>query len=138
MTNEGDVEHQEEMEAPLKIGPARLVKGAILTLGQCVLNKMELPDLQIKRFQQPLMSFNVSSQKAVRTKRLSIYIGGVMVDAKLTINNSSDMYNIILGTPWIHAITRESKDSKWCQENNQTAWDGKPIDVKLLKFEAEF
>ncbi|KAF8116602.1 hypothetical protein N665_0016s0032 [Sinapis alba] len=68
------------------------------------LDKIKLPDLQIKPSKQPLMGFNGSLQNVVGFVRLLNYVGGVMFDTKFTIIDSPDMYNIILITPWIHAM----------------------------------
>lgn len=64
---------------------------------------MELPDLQIKPTKQPLMA-NGASQKDVGTVRLPTYVGGVTMDTNFTIIDSPYFYNIILSTPWIHAM----------------------------------
>ncbi|CAN6830091.1 unnamed protein product, partial [Brassica oleracea] len=46
--------------------------------------------------------FNGASQKSVGTVRLPTYVDGVTMDTNFTTIDSHDIYNIILGRPWIH------------------------------------
>ncbi|KAF8094681.1 hypothetical protein N665_0357s0016 [Sinapis alba] len=65
---------------------------------------MELIDIEIKLSRQAMIGFNGSSEKSLGTIHLLTYVGGIMLDTKFTVIEFLDMYNIILGTPWIHAM----------------------------------
>lgn len=69
-----------------------------------VLAMMEVPDLKIKPNIRPLTGFDGDHVMTVGTVKLPIFAGGTMRIVKFVVVDRPAVYNIILGTPWIHQM----------------------------------
>lgn len=67
-----------------------------------VLEKMKVPIHRIKPSIRPLTGFDGNHMMSSRTIKLPIYIGRTAVWHKFIVIDKPAIYNIILGTPWIH------------------------------------
>lgn len=66
------------------------------------LQKMELRGYMHKPKTRPLTSFAGETTLSVGTIKLPVHVGGITKIATFTIIDKPAIYNIILGTPWLH------------------------------------
>lgn len=68
------------------------------------LHKMEIKDAEIKAAVKPLTKFTSEMSMTIGTIKLPVYVGGITKLVKFVVIDKSAIYNVILGTPWTHAM----------------------------------
>ncbi|XP_024006401.1 uncharacterized protein LOC112082919 [Eutrema salsugineum] len=68
------------------------------------LEKMDLHGVEMKPTHTPLTGFAGDTITSIGTIKLSVYVGRVTKIVKFTVVDRPAIYNIILGTPWLHSM----------------------------------
>lgn len=69
-----------------------------------VLAIMGITDRQIKHVSRPLAGFDGDFVMTIGTIKLPVFVGGTIAWVKFVVIDKLAVYNIILGTPWIHQM----------------------------------
>ena len=65
---------------------------------------MSISDRQIKPASKPLAGFDGDFVMTIGTIKLPIFVGGIIAWVKFVAVDKPAVYNVILGTPWIHQM----------------------------------
>lgn len=68
------------------------------------LDKMSIKDAKVKPGTKPLTGFTGETTMTMETIKLPVYIEGINKLVKFSILDKPAIYNVILGTPWTHAM----------------------------------
>ncbi|XP_024009914.1 uncharacterized protein LOC112085125 [Eutrema salsugineum] len=68
------------------------------------LKKMDLHGVEMKPTLTPLTGFAGDTITSIGTIKLPVYVGRVTKIVKFTVIDRPAIYNIILGTPWLHSM----------------------------------
>ncbi|KAG7583777.1 Reverse transcriptase domain [Arabidopsis suecica] len=105
-----DTPHNDPLVVELIIGDSRVTRVLIDTgssvdlIFKDVLAIMGVTDRQIKPVSRPLAGFDGDFVMTIGTIKLPVFVGGTIAWVKFVIIDKPAIYNIILGTPWIHQM----------------------------------
>ncbi|XP_024014700.1 uncharacterized protein LOC112088542 [Eutrema salsugineum] len=78
------------------------------------LEKMNLHDIEMKPSLIPLTVFAGDTITSIGTIKLPVYVGRVTKIVKFTVVDRPAIYNIILGTPWLHLMKAVTSTYQQC------------------------
>nr|AAD20101.1 putative retroelement pol polyprotein [Arabidopsis thaliana] len=103
-----DLPHNDPLVIELHIGESEVTRilidtgSSVNVVFKDVLQKMKVHDRHIKPSVRPLTGFDGNTMMTNGTIKLPIYLGGAATWHKFVVVDKPTIYNIILGTPWIH------------------------------------
>ena len=103
-----DLPHNDPLVIELHIGESEVTRilidtgSSVNVIFKDVLHKMEVHERHIKPSVRPLTGFDGNTMMTNGTIKLPIYLGGTATWHKFVVVDKPAIYNIILGTLWIH------------------------------------
>ncbi|KAG7552776.1 Ribonuclease H-like superfamily [Arabidopsis thaliana x Arabidopsis arenosa] len=105
-----DTPHNDPLVVELIIGDSRVTRVLIDTgssvdlIFKDVLAIMNVSDRQIKPVSRPLAGFDGDFVMTIGTIKLPVFVGGTISWVKFVVIDKPAVYNVILGTPWMHQM----------------------------------
>ncbi|KAF8088727.1 hypothetical protein N665_0532s0086 [Sinapis alba] len=105
-----DKPHNDPLVVELRIGDCEVTR-VLVDTGSSVdlifsktLQRMDVKDYELKPCKRPLTSFARDTTMTIGTVKLPVYVARITKIVKFVVIDSLAIYNVILGTPWIHSM----------------------------------
>ncbi|KAF8117993.1 hypothetical protein N665_0007s0042 [Sinapis alba] len=105
-----DKPHNDPLVVELRIGDCEVTRVLVDTRSSVdlifskTLQRVDVKDYELKPCKRPLTSFAGDTTMTSGTVKLPVYVAGITKIVKFVVIDSPAIYNVILGTPWIHSM----------------------------------
>ncbi|XP_019086824.1 PREDICTED: uncharacterized protein LOC109127059 [Camelina sativa] len=129
-----DLTHNDPLVVELLIGESEVTRilidtgSSVNVIFRDVLAKMEVGERDIMPECHSLTGFDGDHLMSVGTITLPIFVGGIARYFRFAVIDKPTIYNVILGTPWLHKMKAQSKQR--VSDDSASPTDGKPTAVQ--------